>query len=70
LYRNVFLGDATNFKMEGSDVNRRETIMLVALCLLIVFIGVYPLPWLQLTESSTQQLIQYFTHQAGNVANL
>jgi len=70
LYRNVFLGEHKNFNNELGDLSGWETRMLVVLCALIIFIGVYPMPWLELTQSSTEQLIQYFTHQAGNVANL
>ena len=63
-YRNVFLGDTVNLKNEEGDVKGWEIRMLVILCVVIIFIGVYPLPFLELTESSTQQIIEYFNHTA------
>lgn len=64
LYRNVFLGEKSNFNNESGDVKGWETRILVAFSLLIILIGVYPLPWLELTSNSMQELIQYFSQQA------
>ena len=64
LYRNVFLGEKSNFNNESGDVKGWETRILVAFSLLIILIGVYPLPWLELTSNSMQELIHYFSQQA------
>lgn len=64
LYRNVFLGEKSNFNNESGDVKGWETRILVAFNLLIILIGVYPLPWLELTSNSMQELIHYFSQQA------
>jgi NADH-quinone oxidoreductase subunit M len=68
LYRNVFLGDATNFNNREGDLSRREIVLPAIFCGLILFIGVYPMPWLELTADSMRALIDYFTK--GGMANL
>jgi NADH-quinone oxidoreductase subunit M len=63
LYRNVFLGEKSNFSNASGDVTGWETRILVVFSVLIIVIGVYPQPWLELTSNSTRELIHYFSQQ-------
>ena len=61
LYRNVFLGETTDFKMMDGDSHGWENWILVPLCILVILIGVYPSPLLNISAQSVQQILQVFT---------
>jgi len=57
-YQRVFHGDITNEANRGlSDFNVREYAMILPVVALIVFIGVYPKPFLDRIEPSAQKLV-------------
>src|SRR5437016_12869939 len=42
LYKNVFLGETTEQKMHGGDSAGFENWILIPLCAIVIFTGVYP----------------------------
>jgi len=59
LYRRVIFGKLTREDLKSiMDVNRREIAVFVPLLLLTVFMGVYPLPFLEIIEVSSSHLIE------------
>ena len=40
------------------DVNRREIVVFVPLLLLTIFMGVYPMPFLEIIEASSYHLVE------------
>lgn len=64
LYRNVFLGEAKTFTMDGGDVSGNEIRILIPLCVLIIVIGVYPNVLLNISKASVDSILEVF-HQTA-----
>ena len=59
LYQRVFFGEVTNPKNEGlKDLSFREVAVLAPLIFLIVWVGVYPKPFLDKIAPSSEQFIR------------
>ena len=59
MFQRVFFGEVTNPKNEGTpDLNWREVSVLAPLIFLIVWVGVYPSPFLEKIETSASHFIQ------------
>jgi NADH-quinone oxidoreductase subunit M len=63
-YQRVFHGEATGANAAISDLSTRERLVMVPVVGLLLFLGVYPRPFLQLIEPSVRVLI---THVAAGV---
>ncbi|HEY6293456.1 MAG TPA: NADH-quinone oxidoreductase subunit M [Terriglobia bacterium] len=67
MYQRVFLGEVTNEKnREISDCNAREKLMLTATVAVIIFMGVYPQPFLRQMDSSVSQVLARVNPGAEN----
>ncbi len=67
LYRNVILGSIENSKIKLlKDLSQRELVTLAPLALIILWMGIYPKPFLNVIEPSVERLIaQYHTSLAS-----
>jgi NADH-quinone oxidoreductase subunit M len=60
MYKRVVFGAVANQNVAAlTDVNRREFWMLMAMAALVLFMGVYPRPFTDLTDASVQALLQH-----------
>jgi NADH-quinone oxidoreductase subunit M len=57
-YQKICLGEKNNNTERFTDLTRNELLVLVPLVIMIFWIGIYPKPFLQMTEPSVQQLLQ------------
>ena len=62
MYQKIMLGSTNNLTIGFSDIKGTEKIVLYSICILVVVIGVYPKPILQLSEASVQHLLQQINH--------
>jgi len=59
MYQRVFFGEVTNPKNKDlPDIDMREKFILVVLVVVIIWMGVYPNPFLRRIDVSTAQVIQ------------
>ena len=58
LYQKTMLGEANALTLSMTDIKGSEKIVLFTICFLVIAIGVYPKPILNLTEASVQHLLQ------------
>jgi NADH-quinone oxidoreductase subunit M len=59
MYQRVMLGKITHHENKSlKDLNPREILTLVPIIILILWIGIYPKPFLTLTSTSTAHLIE------------
>ncbi|MBZ0183368.1 MAG: NADH-quinone oxidoreductase subunit M [Melioribacteraceae bacterium] len=59
MYQRVVFGKVTNPKLENlSDMNGKEWLVLVPIILLIFWIGIYPTTFLDITETSTINILE------------
>ncbi len=59
MYQRIIFGEVKNPKMNSlTDMNRREIIVLASIFIFIVWIGIYPSTFLNVSEKSTQNVIQ------------
>jgi NADH-quinone oxidoreductase subunit M len=66
LVQRVFFGKITNAKNRVvSDLSWREIGLMIPLLFLMVFMGVYPKPFLNRSEASVKQIQDRVVHQAG-----
>jgi proton-translocating NADH-quinone oxidoreductase, chain M len=66
LVQRVFFGKITNAKNKVlSDLSWREIGLIVPLIILMVFMGVYPRPFLDRSKAAIVAIQQQLTHQAG-----
>lgn len=58
MYQRVFFGPVKHTKLESlTDMNQREMIVLIPILLFIVWIGIYPSTFLELTEASASNIL-------------
>ncbi len=67
MYQNVMLGKTNDLTITFTDVKGSERIVLYIICALIIVLGVYPKPILQLSEASVQHLIEQVTQKLTSV---
>ncbi|WP_129714219.1 NuoM family protein [Pedobacter sp. SYP-B3415] len=58
MYQKVMLGQANTLTATFTDIKGSEQAVLYIICLLIIVLGVYPKPILNLTEAPVQQLLE------------
>jgi NADH-quinone oxidoreductase subunit M len=59
MYQKVMLGPSGDSALRFTDIDGTEKTILVIVCALIIFIGVYPQPLLQISDASSRALIQF-----------
>jgi NADH-quinone oxidoreductase subunit M len=59
MYQRVVFGEVTNPKLNGiADMNKREMIVLLPIFIFIVWIGIYPSTFLNVSKSSAKKVIE------------
>jgi len=70
MYQRVVFGKLTNDKLKSlTDLNSREIIVLLPIFIFIVWIGIYPSTFLDLTSVSVDQLIRDVSNYTINLLN-
>ncbi len=67
MYQKTMLGEVNSLTSNFADVDTTEKLVLGAVVLLIVFIGVYPQPLLNLTEASVTSLVETVNQRIGSM---
>ncbi len=69
-YQKVFFGKITNEANSGlKDLNIREIIVMAPILIMIVWIGVYPKPFLKIIHNASSSYIQYVKPQPSQPAS-
>lgn len=58
MYQKVMLGETNSLTIGFTDIRGTEKVVLYSICALIIVMGVYPKPILQLSEASVQHLLE------------
>lgn len=67
MYQNIMLGKTNTLTMGFTDIRGSEQVVLYIICALVIILGVYPKPILQLSEASVQHLIEQVTQKLTSV---
>ncbi|MBC7914085.1 MAG: NADH-quinone oxidoreductase subunit M, partial [Pyrinomonadaceae bacterium] len=66
MYQKVMLGPIKE-SIVFADLDGTEKIILFTVCALIIFIGVFPQPLLQISDASSKALIQFVTDRVNGI---
>jgi NADH-quinone oxidoreductase subunit M len=66
----VYLGSLNDKWKELTDLTPREYFMLVPLTIIIIFLGVYPSPMLDLMNASTNAMVKFISDAQGIYSSL
>lgn len=67
MYQQVMLGPTNALTAGFKDIRGSEQWVLVIICILVIFLGVYPKPLLHLSEASVQQLLEQVNQKLTSV---
>lgn len=67
MYQNIMLGKTNELTIGFTDIKGSEQVVLYVICALVIVLGVYPKPILQLSEASVQHLIEQVTQKLTSV---
>lgn len=67
MYQQVMLGTTNDLTVRFTDIKGTEQIVLYSICVLIIAMGVYPKPILQLSEASVQQLLEQINQKLAGI---
>ncbi|MEW6508598.1 MAG: NADH-quinone oxidoreductase subunit M [Bacteroidota bacterium] len=69
MYQRVVLGPVKNpqLKNQLTDMNARELVVLIPIFIFIVWIGIYPSTFLNMTEESTKSILQHVNSSIFNI---
>lgn len=67
MYQNVMLGQTNSLTITFADIQGTEKLVLYIICALIIVLGVYPKPILNLTEASVQHLLEQVNQKLTSV---
>ena len=60
MYKRVMFGPVANGHVAAlKDLNSRETIVLGALAVAVLFMGIYPLPFTEVMHASVNELLRH-----------
>jgi NADH-quinone oxidoreductase subunit M len=68
MYQRVVFGEVTNPKLNGiADINKREITVMLPIFVFIVWIGIYPSTFLNVSKASAKKVVEqvYITSQIG-----
>lgn len=65
MYQKVMLGETNALTSTFEPISGSEKVVLFTICLLIIAMGVYPKPILQLSEASVQHLLEQISQKTG-----
>jgi NADH-quinone oxidoreductase subunit M len=57
MFKRMFFGEVIDSCKDYSDVNKREIFYMMPLCFLVIFLGIYPSPVLDVMKSSVGKLV-------------
>ena len=57
-YQRIFWGEEGESSKNLSDINKREVIILLPLLILVIALGVYPAPLIDVIQPAVQQIIE------------
>ncbi len=66
-YQKIMLGETNALTASFKDIAGTEKIVLYTICALIIIIGVYPKPLLQLSDASVQHLLEQINHKLTGI---
>lgn len=66
-YQKIMLGETNALTASFKDIAGTEKIVLYTICALIIIIGVYPKPLLQLSDASVQHLLEKINHKLTGI---
>ena len=67
MYQRVVFGEVTNPKLNGiADMNKREMFVLVPIFIFIVWIGIYPSTFLNVSKQSAKKVIEQVYYPQHN----
>lgn len=66
-YQKIMLGETNALTASFKDIAGTEKIVLYTICALIIIIGVYPKPLMQLSEASVQHLLEQINHKLTGI---
>ncbi|WP_207533749.1 complex I subunit 4 family protein [Desertivirga arenae] len=69
MYQRVMLGDANEATLAFRDINANEKVVLFIICGLVILIGIYPNPILNISEPAAKSLIDLVNGKIGNVSS-
>ena len=69
MYQRVMLGDASEATLSFRDIAGNEKVVLFIICGLVILIGVYPKPILNISEPAAKSLIDLVNGKIGNVSS-
>ena len=67
MYQNIMLGKTNDLTIGFTDIAGSEKVVLYVICALVILLGVYPKPVLQLSEASVQHLLEQVTQKLTSV---
>lgn len=67
MYQNMMLGKTNELTITFTDIKGTEKLVLYTICALIIILGVYPKPILNLTEASVQHLLEQVNQKLNTV---
>lgn len=67
MYQRVMLGETNTSTLNFADIHGSEKVVLVIVCALIIFIGVYPQPLLDISNASTKTLIEFVNDRVQGI---
>jgi NADH-quinone oxidoreductase subunit M len=69
MYQRVVLGPVKNpqLKNQLTDMNARELVVMIPIFIFIVWIGIYPSTFLNMTEESTKSILQHVNSSIFNI---
>jgi NADH-quinone oxidoreductase subunit M len=67
MYQKVMLGPVNDITLKFTDIKGTEKITLGVVCILILFIGVYPQPLLDISDASTKALIEFVNNRINGI---
>ena len=66
-YQKMMLGETNALTSTFRDINGTEKIVLYTICAMVIVIGFYPKPLLQLSDASVQHLLEQINHKLTRI---
>lgn len=67
MYQRIMLGQTNEATLTFTEIHGSEKVVLVIVCALVLFIGVYPQPLLDISNASTKSLIDFVNNRIAGV---
>lgn len=67
MYQRIMLGETNTSTFGFADIHGSEKVVLIIVCSLVIFIGVYPQPLLDISGASTKALIEFVNDRIQGV---